>query len=41
LRLAENAKLIALALIFNHLALAAAKFDVSGSRGHETNLAPS
>jgi hypothetical protein len=41
LRLAQDAELVALALIFHHLALAAAKFDVSGSGGHGTNLAPS
>jgi len=39
LRLAEDAELVALALIFRHFALAAAEFGVAGSRGHENNVA--
>ena len=39
LRLAEDAELIAVAVIFRHFALAATKFGVAGSGGHRSNLA--
>jgi hypothetical protein len=39
LGLAEDAELIAVAVIFRHFALAAAEFDGGGSVGHGTNVA--
>jgi hypothetical protein len=39
LRLAQDAELVALALIFHHFALAATKFGVTRSHGHESNVA--
>ena len=38
LRLTEDAELIAIALVFRHFALAAAKFSVAGSGGHCINV---
>ena len=38
LRLAEDAELIAVAVILRHFALAATKFDVAGSGRHGSNV---
>jgi hypothetical protein len=40
LGLAEDAELVAVAMIFRHFALAAAEFERGGSVGHGSNVAP-